>query len=145
MLKDLVHTRVVSTILIVTCIVISAGLAGYFTNIYKTGSASANEFPVANAGESPLYAYSGVPLTFDGSESYDTDGEIISYEWNFGDGFTGIGLTPSHTYEEQGTFPVELTVTDNDGDVCFLRDENGLLVNSWRYEVEDGEYVWEIH
>jgi hypothetical protein len=83
MAKGIVHTRVVSTSLIVICIVVSAALAGYFTNIYKTCNASRNEPPVASAGESPLFSYPGAALTFDGSESYDPDGDIISYDWHF--------------------------------------------------------------
>src|SRR5438445_3136620 len=35
-----------------------------------------------------------------------------SYTWNFGDGSTDIGATPSHTYSSSGTFDVTVTVTD---------------------------------
>jgi hypothetical protein len=34
------------------------------------------------------------------------------------------------------------SIWNNDGDVCFLRDENGLLVDGWRYDPVDGQYVW---
>ena len=35
------------------------------------------------------------------------------------------------------------SVWNNDGDVCFLRDDNGLLVDGWRYDpADDGSYVW---
>jgi len=35
------------------------------------------------------------------------------------------------------------SVWNNDGDVCFLRDDNGLLVDGWRYDpVESGGYTW---
>ncbi|MDH3458376.1 MAG: PKD domain-containing protein, partial [Gemmatimonadota bacterium] len=53
--------------------------------------------------------------TFDGSGSTDPDGTIVSYEWDFGDGATGTGVSPSHTYAAAGTYDVTLTVTDNDG------------------------------
>jgi PKD repeat protein len=52
---------------------------------------------------------------FDGRNSSDTDGSIASYAWNFGDGTTGTGPTPSHTYAVKGTYNVRLTVTDNGG------------------------------
>ncbi|MCM3781741.1 S8 family serine peptidase [Neobacillus mesonae] len=54
-------------------------------------------------------------VTFDGSASYDEDGSIASYEWNFGDGTTGSGVTTVHTFTRAGNYNVELTVTDDKG------------------------------
>jgi subtilisin family serine protease len=53
--------------------------------------------------------------SFDASTSNDPDGSISSYGWKFGDGQTGTGVSPSHTYGQAGTYTVELTVTDNSG------------------------------
>jgi PKD repeat protein len=53
--------------------------------------------------------------TFDGSGSTDPDGTISSYEWDFGDGASGTGATPEHTYAAEGDHDVTLTVTDNGG------------------------------
>lgn len=50
-----------------------------------------------------------------GGCSTDPDGTIASYAWTFGDGATGSGATPSHTYAAAGTYTVGLTVTDNGG------------------------------
>lgn len=52
---------------------------------------------------------------FNGSASSDSDGSIVSYAWNFGNGSTGSGATTSHTYAMAGTYAVALTVTDNGG------------------------------
>jgi PKD repeat protein len=52
---------------------------------------------------------------FNGTGSSDPDGTIASYAWTFGDGGTGSGATPSHTYAVAGTYTVGLTVTDNHG------------------------------
>src|SRR4030095_5057175 len=41
--------------------------------------------------------------------------DIISYSWNFGDGHTGDGQNPNHTYSEPGTYEVCLTIHDNVG------------------------------
>lgn len=53
--------------------------------------------------------------SFDGSASADTDGTIVSYAWNFGDGTTAAGVTATHTYAAEGTYSVTLTVTDDGG------------------------------
>ena len=70
-----------------------------------------NSPPVAS------FTYSSTDLicNFDGSGSYDTDGSISTYDWAFGDGSTGPGITVSHTYQEAGTYTVALTVIDNEG------------------------------
>jgi hypothetical protein len=79
-------------------------------------------------------ATSGViPLTieFDASGSSDSDGQIISYHWIFGDGSKGKGEKVSHTYQKKGTYTAKLYVTDND-----------LLIGSKTVEIEvfEGPY-----
>ncbi|MFX1441707.1 MAG: PKD domain-containing protein, partial [Promethearchaeota archaeon] len=54
------------------------------------------------------------PVSFDASNSSDPDGNIVSYDWTFGDTSTGSGKTTTHAYQETGDYPVTLTVTDND-------------------------------
>ncbi|MCW9016381.1 MAG: PKD domain-containing protein, partial [Kangiellaceae bacterium] len=49
------------------------------------------------------------------NQSTDSDGAIVSYEWQFGDGQTSSLENPSHTYDSAGTYTVSLMVTDNDG------------------------------
>jgi PKD repeat protein len=72
--------------------------------------------PVAVAGSLPYSGYVNVPVTFDGSASYDSDGgALVSYSWDFGDGATGSGMTTQHTYAEAGTYLVSLTVVDDEG------------------------------
>lgn len=82
-------------------------------SLYQLGStgAIANVPPVASfqSTASNLYA------AFDASASSDFDGTIASYAWDFGDGTTGTGVTPSHTYTTGGNYQVSLTVTDNQG------------------------------
>jgi PKD repeat protein len=71
--------------------------------------------PVADADPNTQSFKIGGTANFDGSNSYDPDGTIVSYDWDFGDGNTGSGVTTSHVYTTDGTFTVTLTVTDNDG------------------------------
>ncbi|MFB6299001.1 MAG: PKD domain-containing protein, partial [Halobacteriales archaeon] len=47
--------------------------------------------------------------------SSDPEGGPLSYAWDFGDGNTGSGVTPSHSYSSGGSFTVALTVTDDNG------------------------------
>jgi PKD repeat protein len=67
--------------------------------------------PVANAG-GPYTAGPNVAVTFDGSASSDPQGEALTYAWNFGDGTTGSGVSPSHTYTATGNYSISLTVTN---------------------------------
>jgi PKD repeat protein len=71
--------------------------------------------PTANPN-GPYNALVGVSITFDSSGSTDADGTIVSYTWDFGDGTTGSGPSPTHAYQTDGTFTVELTVTDDGGE-----------------------------
>ena len=71
--------------------------------------------PVADPN-GPYAGNVNVPITFDGSGSYDSDGgAIVSFAWDFGDGITGSGMTPQHTYLAAGSYDVTLTVIDNEG------------------------------
>ena len=69
--------------------------------------------PVANAGEDRIV--NNLTVTFNASLSYDLDGYIEKYIWNFGDGNSKEGKIVKHEYEEEGIYNVNLTVIDNDG------------------------------
>ncbi len=72
---------------------------------------------IANAPPIASFTFSctGLTCSFNGSASWDSDGTITNYAWNFGDGATGSGATVTHTYRAPGTYGVTLTVTDNGG------------------------------
>ncbi len=70
--------------------------------------------PVCAAG-GPYLGDAGAPVQFDGSNCFDEDGEIVLWEWDFGDGTTGVGVAATHTYAEDGLYDVTLCVTDNEG------------------------------
>ncbi len=82
------------------------------------------EPPVADFSV-PSNASTNQTIVFDASGSFDEDGVIISYFWDFGDGKNGNGSSPSHIYENPGEYYVILTVTDNNGDTC----NKTMLVN----------------
>jgi gliding motility-associated-like protein len=47
---------------------------------------------------------------------------IYEFDWDFGDGLSSTGESPSHTYDMEGTYPVTLTVVNGNGCVAILRD-----------------------
>jgi PKD repeat protein len=69
-----------------------------------------NQPPVADFS----FTTSELTVTFT-DQSYDTDGNVVAWEWDFGDGGTSSKQHPEHTYESAGTYTVSLTVTDDDG------------------------------
>ena len=71
----------------------------------------ANRAPVADAG-GPYSGETGTAIRFDGSASSDPDGDALTYAWNFGDGSSGTGATPTHSYATAGVYEVSLVVSD---------------------------------
>jgi PKD repeat protein len=57
----------------------------------------------------------GIATAFSGSGSTDNGSSITSYSWNFGDGSTATGVSPTHTFASAGTYTVSLVVTDLSG------------------------------
>ncbi|MDN4612597.1 PKD domain-containing protein [Arthrobacter burdickii] len=78
----------------------------------KTISATTpNALPVADVQATQA----GLSVTFDASGSKDADGSIASYSWNFGDGTTAEGPTPTHQFGRDGTYTVTLVLIDDRG------------------------------
>ncbi|UCG35916.1 MAG: PKD domain-containing protein [Candidatus Bathyarchaeota archaeon] len=71
--------------------------------------------PVAHFTYNPLPCLLEDAITFNAFASYDVDGEIVSYLWDFGDSSSAKGPTVTHSYSSAGNFTVTLTVVDNDG------------------------------
>jgi len=73
--------------------------------------------PTADFVFTPQEPQIGEVVQFDGGYSFDFDGWIVSFEWDFdGDGEIDIvGEIVEHTFTAAGRFPVTLIVTDNDG------------------------------
>ncbi|WP_460882431.1 PKD domain-containing protein, partial [Pseudaeromonas pectinilytica] len=68
--------------------------------------------PVAELTASFTQQVSGLEVNLDASGSTEN---IASYQWDFGDGSSGVGKTVSHTYAAAGDYSVVLTVTDDKG------------------------------
>ncbi len=69
--------------------------------------------------------------------STDPDNDIVKYAWNFGDGKTGSGSTAYHLFADDGTFQVELTVTDAKGKTDTITKEIEVANEPPEADVED--------
>ena len=98
--------------------------AGESTTLTKTVTVAANVAPTASFTSSETYLKAKFEAT-----ATDSDGTVSSYSWAFGDGNTGTGRTPAHTYAEAGTYPVTLTVKDNFGDTTTVRGSVTVVAN----------------
>lgn len=97
-------------------IVLGAGVLAPGASAQAIGSPF-NEAPVAAFTFSPPAVVAGETVTFDAGDSYDPDGTIERYEWDFtGDGrFDASGVTAAWAFDEPGAYDVTLLVVDNMG------------------------------
>jgi PKD repeat protein len=83
---------------------------------YLPGGSAA---PTARISSSQAWGPSPLSVSFSGAGSTDPEGGALTYSWNFGDGATATGISPSHTFVAAGgapaRFDVTLTVTDPAG------------------------------
>lgn len=75
-----------------------------------------NEVPNARFTPSKFRVNVSESVEFDASSSNDPDGNLAGYSWSLGDGSSRSGQTVTHSYGSTGTYTVELTVTDDDGE-----------------------------
>ncbi len=74
---------------------------------------ASNDPPHAHITAIPQQGDAPLLVAFDGTGSSDSDGSIVSWEWEFGDGASDSGPVTSHRYVSPGTYTARLTVTDN--------------------------------
>jgi parallel beta-helix repeat protein len=87
--------------------------------------------PVAQISITSTTVTADESISISGAGSTDDDGDITSYEWDFGDGSTAYGAIVSHAYPVPGTYNIELTVIDNDG----LKDTEVVMVTCVKPEL----------
>ncbi|MCK4332126.1 MAG: DUF4382 domain-containing protein [Thermoplasmatales archaeon] len=64
----------------------------------------------------PITASIGQNISFNATETFDIDGDSITYYWDFDDGTNATGLVVNHSYDKQGSYWVVLTASDNESD-----------------------------
>ena len=123
------------------------------------GGGDTNQAPSASFTFEPSEPEIGTTVTFT-DESTDPDGSIDSRDWDFGDGNTATGASPTNTYQQAGDYTVSLTVTDDDGatsttdrtvtvidpdaqPTSFRGDDDGdgqIIFDDFEDGIESGEY-----
>ncbi len=83
---------------------------GQIRRIRFTGTANRN--PTASATANPTTGNAPLNVNFDASASSDPDNDALTFAWDFGDGTSGTGATPNHTYQTNGTYTAVVTVSD---------------------------------
>jgi len=86
-------------------------------------------------------------VTFDASSSYDPDGFIVGYYWEFGNGNTSSAMVANTTYDAQGLYTARLTVTDNasaqdlaTATIEVISTRAGVNLVSWQAKIEHRRY-----
>ena len=109
-----------------------------------------NQPPIASFTYSPENPVVNQTITFNTSSSYDSDGKITNYEWDFGDG--NITNTTEekikHSYSEAGIYEVTLTVTDDEGAtnsttkiITVMPAQPSVSISTDKYEYTAGDVM----
>jgi chitodextrinase len=77
---------------------------------------NANKGPIPKIGVDDTVVSKGRPVAFNALGSNDPDGQVVSYEWDFGDGETAKGVIVDHIFANTGEYNVKLKVTDDKGE-----------------------------
>lgn len=122
--------------------------ASFGRGIWKSPMPNAtNQVPPVAVINGPYNGNVNESITFSSAGSADSDGQIVSYHWNFGDGSTSTELNPQHTYTVGGVFNATLFVVDNDGlsspvvntDVTITGDPGGEFI-TYESEPNDSDF-----
>lgn len=135
------NKKLVSLLAILVFLLISfSGCIKENKTFEKNSNVPANSPPIGII-YAPDHAYFGDTIEFDASGSYDSDGEIISYEWDFGDETTATGKTVKHSYTFEKNYsvgypliyPIYLVIEDNN---------ETATVTSYQIKIYPKEYVF---
>jgi PKD repeat protein len=96
--------------------------------------------PIAMFSCSPMNPVINETVTFNATESYDPNGVVTKYEFEFGDGANGTGEVVIHSYSAVGTYTVNLTLTDNEGATNRTSQTIKVFSNITYFDTEPGTY-----
>ncbi|MFD3564235.1 PQQ-dependent sugar dehydrogenase [Streptomyces sp. NPDC058686] len=84
------------------------------SGLYRIENATDGHSPVVDAKVDKTSGQAPLKARFSSTAS-DADSDALTYSWNFGDGTTGTGAAPSHTYKKNGTYTATVTAKDTTG------------------------------
>ncbi|MCL7496095.1 PQQ-dependent sugar dehydrogenase [Streptomyces sp. MCA2] len=84
------------------------------SGLYRIENATEGHSPVVDAKADKTSGQAPMQVKFSSTAS-DGDGDTLTYAWNFGDGTTGTGAAPGHTYRKNGTYTATVTAKDPTG------------------------------
>lgn len=122
-------------------LLLAADFGGTLKGVTITDQAGSNAPPTAVI----TYTQSGSDYTFDASSSADSDGSIVQYKWDFGDGSSAITAVAQHQFAAQGeTAKVTLSTVDDKGAVALA--QVSLSLGIVYEDAEDGSIArWTIY
>ena len=110
---------------------------GYFLFSSSRANEPVNQAPVAISTSDTVMGDTPLTVNFDASSSFDEDGSIVTYLWNFGDNNTETGIVSSHTFITAGSYSVILTVEDDKGQI----DEETITINVTAAQLAETEII----
>jgi len=132
--------NLLSTISLTLCILVSILVAGCNGGGGSDEGTFSNLWPIA--GFTADITRGALPLTvhFDAGSSFDPDGTIVSYDWDFGDGNVGSGNPITYEYQFTGIFTVTLIVTDDEGEEAEATFSIEVIRTIWTFVVDKPVY-----
>ncbi|MBW8185621.1 PKD domain-containing protein [Shewanella nanhaiensis] len=115
------------------------GASNSSSQTVTVSSGAVNQAPDANF----IYNAQGLTINFI-DQSQDSDGQLVSWAWDFGDNTQSSEQAPKHIYQTAGSYWVELVVTDNEGSTAshrvLIEVTNEALLSSADFESGLGEW-----
>ncbi|MDP3461929.1 MAG: PKD domain-containing protein [Bacteroidales bacterium] len=105
----------------------------YATNSIGTAYGQQRTFTTTGTGSAPVAAFTGsptsgtTPLTVNFTDQ--SNNNPTSWQWNFGDGGNSTQQNPSHTYQNAGSYTVQLIATNSQGSDTEIKN-NYITVTS---------------